>query len=76
MNQRTVLLGIVSLSILVIAPYVSVYSQPSLSSNKTKGFFDEVAEVAEKVGDIDEKAEDIKRASEEFIDDVKENEEE
>jgi hypothetical protein len=42
---------------------------------QSKGVFDEIAEKAEKLADIDEKAEHIRRSGEEFIDDVKEYEE-
>lgn len=77
-NRQTYILVIVFISLLGIGPYVSVWSKPTLVSTpeiaKSKGFFDEVAEVAEKVGDIDEKAEDVKRAGEEFVDDVREEE--
>ena len=42
---------------------------------RSKGVFDEIAEKAEKLADIDEKAEHVRRSGEEFIDDVKEYEE-
>jgi hypothetical protein len=76
---RYILLGIVTLSLFAIAPYFGFFSQSSLvlseTNSQTKGFFDEMAEAGEKIADIDEKAENIRRAGEEFVDDVKEDEE-
>lgn len=77
--NRFILLLIISISLFGIAPYFGFWSQSSLvlseDTIKSKGIFDEIAEKAEKIADIDEKAENIRRAGEEFIDDVKEYEE-
>lgn len=73
---RYILLAIVAVSLFGIVPYMGLARQPSLASPKGRvelsGIFDEIAEAGEKISRTDEKAEDIRRAGEEFVDDVKE----
>ncbi|ELR97541.1 hypothetical protein [Gloeocapsa sp. PCC 73106] len=67
---RYILLSIITVAILGIAPYSAFFSPPVSLSSQTKDIFDEIAEAGERLGTIDEEVENVRRAGEEFLNDV------